>query len=450
MMDQLFSTFDSISEEDWKARIAQDLKGTTFDDLIYTDRNGIRIQPFYTFSETTKLVKPVFTHTDWEITVNINVDGNEAAANKAALEALNGGATALKFETTESVDLPKLLKNIDLCAIMTQFVPKGSLQVFLNHFDDYLAALGMLSDRLDCYVMSDPISHYNTQSAFRKSVIAENWEVFNSCRIGHKTITVCAEMYQNAGATPMYELACTIAHLNEYLNVLQESNALNRVEKILICVAVDTHFFEQIAKLRALRILISSLIEHYDFAIPVHIQAITSDVYRTPIDPYSNLLRDTIAGMAGILGGCNSLIIHRFDANIRMPNEFSDRLSRNQQLIFKEESHLQRIADVAHGAYFIESMTRQLAEQAWIAFQAIERVGGWLEACKKNIPQKTIHQQREELLARYKDGTKVLTGINKYQYTEESKEELNFPKAKENAAFPALNIARALLKNSKK
>jgi methylmalonyl-CoA mutase len=238
--------------------------------------------------------------------------------------------------------------------------------------------------------------------------------------------------------------------LNEYLNVLQESNALNRVEKILICVAVDTHFFEQIAKLRALRILISSLIEHYDIAIPVHIQAITSDVYRTPIDPYSNLLRDTIAGMAGILGGCNSLIIHRFDANIRMPNEFSDRLSRNQQLIFKEESHLQRIADVAHGAYFIESMTRQLAEQAWIAFQAIERVGGWLEACKKNIPQKTIHQQREELLARYKDGTKVLTGINKYQYTEESKEELNFPKAKENAAFPALNIARALLKNSEK
>src|SRR5690606_21943705 len=132
-MEQLFSTFDSITEEQWEARIAQDLKGTTFDDLIFTDRNGIRIQPFYTLSDTPQSAQAVFTHPDWEITVSIQVESNEADANKAALEALSGGATAIRFEMPGTVDLPKLLKNIDLSAIMTQFVPKGSLKVFLDH-----------------------------------------------------------------------------------------------------------------------------------------------------------------------------------------------------------------------------------------------------------------------------------------------------------------------------
>lgn len=444
-MEQLFSTFDSITEEQWKARIAQDLKGTTFDDLIFTDRNGIRIQPFYTLSDIPQATQAVFTHPNWEITVSIQVEGNEADANKAALEALSGGATAIRFEMPGTVDLPKLLKNIDLSAIMTQFVPKGSLKVFLDHFDDYLAALGMLRERLDCYVVCDPISNCTNNTMPEKAAISEDLEIFTPCRIGHKTIAVHAAVYQNAGATPVYELGCTLAHLNEYLNFLQESNALARVEKILLRVAVDTHFYEQIAKLRALRILVSFLSDTYGMDAELHLQAVTSDLYRAPVDPYSNLLRDTIAGMAGVLGGCDSLIIHRFDATTRMPNDFSDRLSRNQQLIFKEESYLQRVADVAHGAYFIETMTRQLAEKAWIAFQAIEQEGGWLEACKKNIPQSTIQKQREELIALYKNGTKVLTGVNKYQDAEEIKKQVTFPETPETCGFPALNIARELI-----
>jgi len=444
-MEQLFSTFDAATDEQWKARIAQDLKGTTFDDLIYTDRNGIRIQPFYTATESPLPTSAAFANPEWDITVSIPVDGNEAEANKSALEALQGGASALRFEMPGTVDLPKLLKGIDLNAIMILFAPAGSLQIFLDHLDDYLAALGMLGDRLNCYVICDPISNISNNAEYEATTISKEWEIFNPCRIGHKAIAVHAAVYHNAGATPVYELACTLAHLNEYLHFLQENHELNRIEKILLTVAVDTHFFEQIAKLRALRILVSLLSETYNLDAAIHLQAVTSDLYRAPVDPYSNLLRDTIAGMAGVLGGCDSLIIHQFDAAIRMPNDFSDRLSRNQQLIFKEESYLQKVADVAHGAYFIETMTRQLAEKAWSSFQAIEQEGGWLQACKKNIPQNTIQKQREAEAAQYKSGAKVLTGINKYQNAEEIKKQVAFRETPANFGFPAWNIARDLL-----
>ncbi len=445
-MEQLFSTFNAVTDEQWKARITQDLKGTTFNDLSFTDRNGILVRPFYTTSDAEQPTPPAFTNPDWEIAVTIKVEGNETTANEAALEALLGGVNALRFDISGKVDLPRLLKDIDLAIIMTVFETDDSLQDFLNHFDDYLAASGMLRHHLNTYIICDPISRCADKIPDGRS-IAENTERLMQGRIGHKNIAVNAATYTNAGATPVYELACTLAHLNEYLNLAGNNQETSRIEKIFITAATDTNFFEQIAKLRALRSLVACLLQAYGLDAGLHLQVVTGDLYRAPVDAYSNLLRDTIAGMAGVLGGCDSLIIHRFDAALREPTPFSSRLSRNQQHIFKEESYLQKVADAAHGSYFIENITQQLAENAWTAFQEIEKEGGWLSACEKDIPQRAVQGQANKLLEEYRQGTRVLAGVNKYQAKEEISKMLHYSNSTAGGRFPAINIAGEIMRD---
>lgn len=429
-MEKLFTEFTATDTNAWKARLEKDLKGISFEQLSGSDRNGITIHPFYTAQDHTDGA-PVTTQADWSIVSTIQVS-DAATANKKALHELNNGASGVHFVIDEDVDVASLLQDIELPYIYSLFQIGERAAKFSDTLHSYCKAKGWNIADMDCFVEQDSIASYLSGASANKSI--------NS----HATIAVNAGIYLNAGANSSYELACTLAHVNEYLHQARENNLLSAINSIHISTTTDTAFFEQIAKLRALRTLLALALEQYNIIPKVHVHVTTSNTYRSPFDSYSNLLRDSIAGMAAVIGGCDSLSIPPFDATVKEGNEFSSRMSRNQQLIFKEESYFNKVADAAAGSYYIETLTEQIATQAWQHFQAIEQEGGLIIAFEKGIIQKEIETQAQQLIQEYKDGKRVLIGVNKFVNATDEPKPLTAEKVK-GKGLQAILLANEIL-----
>lgn len=408
--------FENTSSEDWKAAISKDLKGITFEDLTSTDRNGIDIAPFYTATDTQLSFDK---NPDWYIMDRIEAtDAKEA--NTLALELLNSGITGLHLVCKDAVDLERLLADIDLKYIHLHLEYDGidftTFQSDVNLYvsEKYNQDTDTLSIQVSC---SAPFT------------------------INKNSIHINAAIYNNAGANSVLENASIIAQLNEALHQASPES-LATIETVYISVAVDTWFFEQIAKLRALRYLVTQVLKGYSVKPRIFIAANTSMIYLASIDYYNNVLRNALAGMAATIGGADSLYIHDFVTS--KEQQFTRRISRNQQLIFKEEAHLDLVADKSKGAYFIENYSQSIAEKAWTQFQDIENTGGWNAVLQNQNLATWIQSQAAALLADYKNGSKLLIGVNKYKMSD--------PEIATCAVFPttfgieAINIQEAIAK----
>jgi len=432
-MEKLFGTFPATDAAAWKARLEKDLKGITFDQLSLTDRNGIRIAPFYTAEDLPPSSAPAITHKDWYICASIAAE-DAAAANKQALDELNQGASGLHFVVGPATDPATLLRDIELPYIYSRFSLSPATLPFAGALKDFLQEKGWQQDQMACFVSCDPIPAYLRGEAGGPDLALPP----------ENAICADASLFQNAGATPVYELACALALLTEYLYRAEAGGQLSRVCRLHLTLATDTGFFEQIAKLRAVRRLVILLEAQYGIDIPLHLHVETSNIYRAPFDSYNNLLRDTIAGMAAVLGGCNSLYIRPFDETLQPGHPFSRRMSRNQQLIFKEESYLDKVADAAAGSYYLEHLTETIAAKAWEAFKTIEAGGGLIAAYDNGTLCDTITQQAQQLVREYKEGKRVLVGVNKFPNPEDEPKPLP-PELPGGKGLKPLNLARELV-----
>jgi methylmalonyl-CoA mutase len=205
-------------------------------------------------------------------------------------------------------------------------------------------------------------------------------------------------------------LAYALAHVNEYLNHLTNSNSL----KVIFNVSVGTNYFFEIAKLRALRILWQSLASEYGITSECQIYTTPTKRNKTLYDYNTNLLRTTTECMSAILGGANTINNLAYDAIYHKNNEFGSRISRNQLLVLKHESYFNKVNNPADGAYYIESLTQQLAEKGLELFKDIEANGGFLKQLKEGIIQKKIKESAEREQTQFNNGEIVLLGTNKH------------------------------------
>ena len=104
-----------------------------------------------------------------------------------------------------------------------------------------------------------------------------------------------------------------------------------------------------------------------------------------------NMLRTTTEAMSSVLGGTDSLTVNAFDESFETPTDFGERIARNQQLLLKEESYLDKVVDPAAGSYYIETLTASIAKEAWNIFLTTEEKGGFVEAMKVGFVQDTIN-----------------------------------------------------------
>lgn len=238
---------------------------------------------------------------------------------------------------------------------------------------------------------------------------------------GVRAITVDGPAFHNLGANATWEVAASVAAAVSYLRVLTEAGLSigQALRQISFRFAADDDQFITIAKFRAARNLwarVAEVVGEPDAGAAV-IHAETSLPMMTQRDPWVNMLRCTLAAFGAGVGGADSLLVFPFDVAIDggfpdVATSFARRIARNTQLLLLEESHVGRVLDPAGGSWFVEDLTRRLAEQAWEHFQAIEAQGGFPQA------RDFIAAQIGEVAARRSDDIAhrrtAITGVNEF------------------------------------
>lgn len=446
----LFADFPPVSTADWEAKIIEDLKGADYEKrLVWKTIEGIPVRPYYRAENLDGLPQAGtlpceapyargnrIKDNDWLIRQDFEAV-DPVKANEYAREAIAKGAQAVGFNA-EGVgtadDLDKLLGGIDLDTTAIHMLHGTNYPMLLGLLNEY-AAQKKLKGSLDF----DPLGYFLLYEKFHKSRetsfgrAAELVKMAAEHQPGFHVITINGQHYHNAGANIVQELAYSLAQACEYLDALTDKG-LSPVEvagTMQFTFAVGSSYFMEIAKLRAVKMLWARIIEAYlkadhkhgaensPASLPIHIHAVTSIWNKSVYDPYVNMLRTTTEAMAATLGGVNSLCIKAFDSSFRKPDAFAYRMARNQQIILKHEAYFNKVADPAAGSYYIESLTNDIAVEAWKLFLKVEAEGGFIKAVESASVRTSIEetcQRRDYDIAMRK---RVFVGTNQYANTDE-------------------------------
>ena len=259
------------------------------------------------------------------------------------------------------------------------------------------------------------------------------------------SISISGYHMQEAGATLTQELAFTIADGREYVRA-----AINKgldvddfAGRLSFFFAIGMNFFMEAAKLRAARLLWTRIMEEFEprkassLMLRTHCQ--TSGVSLQEQDPYNNVIRTAYEALSAALGGTQSLHTNALDEAIALPTEFSARIARNTQLILQNETGVTRVVDPLAGSYYVESLTRELADKAWGLIEEIEAMGGMTRAVNEGLPKRLIEEAATRKQAAIDRGDEVIVGVNKFRL--ENEEELEILDI-DNKAVREAQIAR--------
>lgn len=414
MSKPLFKDFESVSSKAWKQKIQVDLKGANYNDtLIWKTREGIDVKPFYHPDEFESLPNVSTSKaTKWKIGQAIDVtDAKEA--NAVALDAINRGAESILFNLkSQSISIEDLLKQIDLDKIDLEFNCDFLSEDFVEKL---LRVTSGAVEASQIHIQSDIIGNLAKTGNWYTN-LKEDHLKFDAIVKNTNQLNIDLSLYQNAGATMVQQLAYGLAHINEYLNHLDSnlSNEGKQALEVTFNLAVGSNYFFEIAKLRALRQLWSTLASEYNLNTDCRIVARPSKRNKTIYDYNINMLRTTTECMSAILGGANLICNLPYDALYHKSNEFGERISRNQLLVLKHESYFDKVNNPADGAYYIESLTQQLAEKALELFKDIEANGGFLQQLKEGTIQRKIKESAAKEQADFDAEKIVLLGTNKH------------------------------------
>ena len=417
MENYLFNEFQEVTPRAWKNKIQADLKGADYNEtLLWKTNEGITVKPFYTKEDRTyqniNLPNKGFT-----ICQTIPVV-HEKEANLLAIDALKRGSTSIEFVINQAIDYKVLLKHIDTSNTEVYFKFN-----FLSA--DFIIELAQYINTDTAFFNIDVIGNLASTGNWYSNVNSDYLQIEKLAKNSHNCLAVNASIYQNAGANSPQQLAYALAHANEYLNHFGGHIS----EKIHFNFSVGSNYFFEIAKLRAFRILWSSLLAEYNIEYSsAHIFAQPSIRNKTLYDYNVNMLRTTSECMSAILGGANTVANISYDKIFHKPNEFGERISRNQLLILQQESELGEAQHMANGSYYIESLTQQLAQQALEIVKQIEQGGGFLEQLKAGIIQRKINEAAIKEQEQFTKGELVLVGTNSIQNEQDTmKNEIQVP-----------------------
>jgi methylmalonyl-CoA mutase len=446
--ENLFTDFPAVSTQQWMEKITADLKGADFDKkLVWKTNEGFNVRPFYRQEDIQGLQTPdavpgVFPYVrgtkcnnDWYVRQDIAVT-DAKSANAKALDILNKGITSLGFKlNAEEVDanfISTLLNGISADAVELNFktcVRKAAelAELLVAYFSSKNYDLAKLEGSINC----DPIKQMLKKGKnLDKSFIVEKLKAAieeSKALTNYRVVGVNAKTLSNSGAYISQELGYALSWGNEYLSSLAEAgiDVALAAKKIKFTFGIGGNYFMEIAKFRAARMLWAKIVEAYkpayEDACKMRIQATTSEYNKTIFDAYVNMLRTQTEAMSASLAGVDSLTVKGYDITYQTPDEFSERIARNQQLLLKEESHFDKVTDPSAGSYYIETLTASIAEQAWKLFLEIEEQGGFLAAVKAGTIQNAVnatHKARFEAVAKRRE---ILLGTNQFpNFTEKA------------------------------
>jgi len=451
----------------WREMAARELKGADPDSLVWATPESIDVQPLYTADDlpgdgwpglpgeapfTRGVRATMYANRPW--TVRQYAGFSTASASNAFYRAnlvagQRGLSVAFDLAThrgydsdhprvvgdvgkagvaIDSVeDMKDLFEGIPLDAISVSMTMNGAVLPVLAAFVVTAEEQGVSPEQLSGTIQNDILKEFLVRNTYiyppgpSMRIVADIVEHTARHLPRLNSISISGYHMQEAGATADLELAFTLADGLEYVRA-----ALDRgldvddfAPRLSFFFGIGMSFFMEVAKLRAARLLWHRIMTGFGARQPgslmlrTHCQ--TSGVSLTAQDPYNNVVRTTIEALAAVLGGTQSLHTNSFDEALGLPTEASARIARNTQLILAEETGIPNVVDPLGGSYYVEALTKGLADRAWALIEEVEALGGMTRAVESGLPKLRIEEAAARRQARVDRGEEVVVGVNRYR-----------------------------------
>ena len=435
--EKLFDQFPPVSYDEWRAKVEADLKGADFNKkLVWRTNEGFNVQPIYRaediadFKTTGSLpgeypyVRGTRDNNDWLTRQDIEAEAPEEA-NAIALDVLTKGVTSLGFRVHSADEVAVVLKGIDLAKVEINI----SCCVCKSH--DVARALVACIKEQGAGAAFRGAVDYNP---LRRQLVKGKEGIDTDALVADakamldivapvpalRCLNVESLLLGNGGAYIYQELGYALAWGAAWMTALTDAGLTPDAvaSRIKFNMCVSSNFFMELAKFRAARMLWAQIVEQYKpeskDAAKMMVCAKTSRFNQTIYDAHVNLLRSQTETMSAALAGVDSIVTTPFDEPYKTPDAFSERIARNQQFLLKEESHLDKVVDPAGGSYYVETLTVNIAKEAWKLFLAVEEEGGFFALVGEGKVQAAVNEscaKRHTDVARRKE---ILLGTNQY------------------------------------
>lgn len=367
-MIKLFDGFDTVSKDQWLKKATADLKGENplekFQKVFGTK---IIQYPYYDSSDHKEGLSANISsllnnrpYDAWFNTERIIVE-KESKANSLAIKVLQNGANGIQFiRQASEIDIQKLMANIEPAYCYCSFRGFSYKEIY-GYLNDYVEK--SKAEEVQVSIINDS----STQ-------LRANFEMNNSFQSAPMDISISID------DTDIKTITKSIARqMSLFVDIICNSNVDNvqlLFNKIIIENVCVNHYFFEIAKLRALRILFAEIGTYFEVDSPrVFIQSETNGGE----DHLENLLINTTQAMSAIVGNTDSIIVtpHIKKSDNIDEAGFSNRIARNISNLLNEESHLDKVKDPSAGSYYINHLTEQIVNETWQKFTEIEELGGF-------------------------------------------------------------------------
>ena len=456
----------------WEALASKELKGAAPSSLNWQTLEGIEVKPLYTAADTVGLpqmgelpgVAPftrgpratMYAGRPWTIRQyagfstaeesNAFYRKNLAAGQQGVSVAFDlathrgydsdhprvvgdVGKAGVAIDSVE--DMKILFDGIPLDKVSVSMTMNGAVIPILASFIVAGEEQGHDRSLLSGTIQNDILKEFMVRNTYiyppepSMRIIADIIEYTSKEMPKFNSISISGYHMQEAGANLVQELAYTLADGREYVRAALAAgmNVDDFAGRLSFFFAIGMNFFMEVAKLRAARMLWTRIMQEFEpkkqgsLMLRTHCQ--TSGVSLQEADPYNNVIRTAYEAMSAALGGTQSLHTNALDEAIALPTEFSARIARNTQLILQEETGITHVIDPLAGSYYVESLTAQLAEEAWKLIEEVEAMGGMTKAVATGMPKLRIEETAARRQAMIDRGEEVVVGVNKYRKAQE-------------------------------
>ena len=419
----------------WRAAVDRALKGSPFERLTGRLAGGIAVDPLYPTDSASRSRALRPTPHPWRITQRVD-HPDAAEANALALADLEGGASGLEIivaggpgayghgvRIEDINDINGLFDGVLLDLIRLR-VDAGAdaprlARLLLGYLDQ--TTIDPTSVSVDFGL--DPVGLVALGTGEADDDLPRLLTQLAGSSVGGTFLSADGRVVHAAGGSEVQEIAYVLASGLHHLRLLEEAgiDPADGAPRIGLVLTADEEVFPTIAKLRAARAAWGHLLAECGVTGQAHIHVETSWRSLARVEPYTNLLRGATAAAAAGLGGADSITILPLSQALGLPDPFARRMSRNIQVMLQEESSLARVQDPAAGSGYVEALTETFAEQAWEAFQEIEKQGGILAALRDGGFRAQVAQVRDRRIKALRTGKATLTGVTAYPSLEPSK-----------------------------
>ncbi|MFH0734054.1 MAG: methylmalonyl-CoA mutase [bacterium] len=461
-----------VSREEWQAKLEKET-GKTLEELIWHTMEKIDVKPLYTADDIKNCehldymsgIAPflrgpystMYVQRPWTVRQYAGFSTAEEsnafyrrnlAAGQMGLSVAFDLATHRGYDSDHArvvgdvgkagvaidsiEDMKILFDKIPLDKMSVSMTMNGAVLPILAFYIVAAEEQGYAQSLLTGTIQNDILKEYMVRNTYiyppatSMQIIADIFKFTSQNMPKFNSISISGYHMQEAGATADLEMAYTLADGLEYIKtgIKAGMDIDSFAPRLSFFWAQGMNYFMEVAKMRAARLIWAKLIKQFNpknpksMSLRTHSQ--TSGWSLTEQDPFNNVVRTCMEGMAAALGHTQSLHTNSLDEAIALPTDFSARIARNTQLYLQDETNITKVIDPWGGSYFVEALTDALLKKGWDHITEVESYGGMTKAIEAGIPKMRIEEASARRQARIDSGNEIIVGVNKYRLEKEA------------------------------